>query len=45
MFEVHHKHLDGIHCQRPTPPPTAFSVPNINVGLYLRDLVSKLLEV
>ena len=33
-----HKEIkqDGIHCQRPTPPPppTAFSVPNRNV-LYL----------
>ena len=27
---------DGIYCQRPTPPPTAFSVPNRNV-LYLRE--------
>ena len=30
------KKQDGIHCQRPTPPPTAFFVPNINV-LYLRE--------
>ena len=27
---------DGRHCQRPTPPPMAFSVPNRNI-LYLRE--------